>query len=113
MAFLHDHKKLGNSEYIQNVPLMVEVNNLVLKAILKYRNHPSILIIKRKSKNKTVFTFFQITLEEILKQISNKLSQDRHVPTKIIRGISGRFICERFNNMIDLSIFPNFSRISM
>ena len=105
MAFLHDHKKLGKSKYMQNVPLVVEVIDPALKAILKYRNHPSILAMKGKSKNNSVFTFFHITLEEILKQISNKLSQDRDVPTKIIKenlGISAGFIYESFNNMINL-----------
>ena len=60
-----------------------------------------------------VFTFSDITLEEILKEVDNldifKSSQEIDVPAKITKENADMFvwfICESFNNMIDSSIFP-------
>ena len=41
---------------------MVEkVNDHALKAILKYRNHPSILAEEGKLESSSLFTFYQVT----------------------------------------------------
>ena len=64
------------------------VENPTLKAILKYRKHPSILAIKRKLKSGPVFTFNHVTKEDVIKEINNldasKASQEDDIPTKII-----------------------------
>ena len=61
----------------------------VLKAIEKYKNIPSIRMINNKYKTNSVFTFNQVSLEEILKEFKNfnssKASQSSAIPTKIIR----------------------------
>ena len=89
------------------------VRDLTLKAILIYRNHPSILAIKEKDKCISVFTFNDITKEYVMKEIKDlyvsKASQENEVPTNIIKknaDISSIFIYQNFNNMIDICIFP-------
>ena len=65
----------------------VNITDPVLKAIEKYKNHRSIRIINDKYKTNSVFTFNQISLEEIkLKNLNpSKASQSSDIPTKIIR----------------------------
>ena len=89
------------------------VRNLTLKAILIYRNHPSILTIKEKDKSISVFTFNNITKEHVMKKVKDlyvsKASQENEVSTNIIKenaDISSIFIYQNFNNMIDICIFP-------
>ena len=93
--------------------IVENVRDPTLKAILKYRKHPSILAIKRKLKSGPVFTFNHITKEDVIKEINNldasKASQEDDIPTKIIKensDIFSNFICQSFNNMIDVCIFP-------
>ena len=50
-------------------PLAKEVNDPNLRAIMKYRNHPSVLTILDKYKNNSIFTFSHVTKEEVLKEI--------------------------------------------
>ena len=64
-----------------------KVKDPVLKAILKYKNHPSIIAIKEKSKN-SKFTFHEVDNERIIKEIKslnkNKASQKSDIPITII-----------------------------
>ena len=46
--------------------IVKNVRDSTLKAILKYRKHPSILAIKRKLKSGPVFTFNHVTKEMLL-----------------------------------------------
>ena len=61
----------------------------ILKAISKYRKHPSILTIKRKNKSSPVFTFNHVTKENVINEIRNlgtsKVSQENDIPTKTIK----------------------------
>ena len=50
-------KKLGVSDYMHSHPLATEVNDLTLRAIMKYRNHPSVLAILDKYKNNSILHF--------------------------------------------------------
>ena len=106
-------KTLGISDYMHSHPLAKEVNDPTLRAIMKYRNHPSVLTILDKYKNNSIFTFSHVTKEEVLKEIGNldttKSSQDTDIPTKVIKqnsDIFASFICKTFNNMVDSSTFP-------
>ena len=56
---------------INSHPLVKEVNDPTLTAILKYRNHPSVLTILDKYKNNSIFTFSHVTKDEVLKEIGN------------------------------------------
>ena len=69
--------------------IVENVRDPTLKAILKYRKHPSILAIKRKLKSGPVFTFNHITKEDVIKEIKNldawKALQEDDITTKIIK----------------------------
>ena len=49
-------------------PLIKNVKNLTLKAILKYEKHPRILAIRTKSNRNGVFSFREANFKEIEKQ---------------------------------------------
>ena len=93
--------------------LAKEVNDPTLRAIMKYRNHASVLAILDKYKNNSIFTFSHVTKVEVLKKKGDldttKLSQDTDIPTKVIKqnsDIFASFTCKTFNNIIDSSTFP-------
>ena len=78
------------------------VEDPVLRAILKYKNHPSITVIKEKVKN-SVFSFYEVDKDKIKKEINrlnkNKASQKSDIPIKIIHDnvdIFADFIAESF-----------------
>ena len=88
------------------------IDDPVLKAIEKYKKHPSILAIKKISKN--IFSFQKVSYEDIIKETQNldasKACQDTDVPTKIIKNnsdIFGDFTYQNFNHAVDTDIFPN------
>ena len=89
-------KALGISDYIHSQSFVKKVNDLTLKAIMKYRNHPSVLTILDKYRNNSIFTFSHVTKEEVLKEIGNldatKSSQDTDISTKIIKRNSDIFV---------------------
>ena len=81
----------------------------IVKLILKYRDHPSILAIGEvcKEKSDSPFLFTGIDKEEILKEILNldtsKACQDTDVPTKILKenaDIFADFLHTRFNEFV-------------
>ena len=86
----------------------------VLKAIEKYKNIPSIRMINDKYKTNSVFTFNQVSLEEILKKFKNfnssKASQSSAIPTKIIRqnlDLFAPIVHQELNQSLDLNKFPS------
>ena len=83
-----------------------KVKDPVLKAILKYKNHPSIIAIKEKSKN-SKFTFHEVDNERIIKEIKslnkNKASQKSDIPITIIHenaDIFADFLAESLKGAI-------------
>ena len=86
-----------------------------MKAIMKYRFHPSIVAIKKNCNSDLSFSFFQVERHEIMKEINNlktnKATQSTDLPTKLIKesfDIFGDFIFGNYNNCVSSSIFPNF-----
>ena len=61
-------KKLEIPKFDANNPLTENIKDPVFKAILKYKNHPSILAIQEYSKNKT-FDFEEVNTEKSKKKI--------------------------------------------
>ena len=97
------------------IPNENESENTVLKAIERYKNHPSILAISQISQMKEInmFSFKDVSCEHIKNQLirldSGKASQDTDIPTKIIKenaDIVADFIYQNFNNAIACSAFP-------
>ena len=106
-------KNLNISQYSDFDPIIENVKDPTLKAILKYEKHPSILAIRTKCNN-GAFSFKEVSFEETETEIRllklNKVSQYSDIPTKIINensDIFSSFICESINNSIKSSIFPS------
>ena len=88
-------------------PLANDIRDLVLKCIVKYRNHPSILAIGEVS-------FLKIQRDEILSDIlkleTSKACQDTDVSTKIFKenaDIFAKALVSNFNDSIEKSNFPS------
>ena len=77
--------------YVDSNSNLENVEDPIIKLILKYRDHPNILAIGELSKEKSdnPFLFTIIDKEEILKEILNldtsKACQDTDIPTKILK----------------------------
>ena len=80
-------QNLDISRYSNDEPLVSNTNDATLKAILKYRNHPSIIAIRSKCKDKGNFNFIEVDQEQIEKEILkldvNKASQSSDTPIKV------------------------------
>ena len=88
-------------------PMAEEIQEPVLKAIVKYRNHRSILTIGEVWKKNPQFSFRCVDEDEILKEILNldasKACQDSDIPPRIIKENADIFtyiLHSRFNNSI-------------
>ena len=81
-------KKLNIPKFNSNNSVTKNIKDPVFKAILKYKNHPSILAIQKYSKNKT-FHFEEVNIEEVEKEILKldkiKASQKTDIPTRTIK----------------------------
>ena len=89
-TFLRDIvKNLEINQYSNFDPVINHVKDPTLRAILKYKDHPSILAIQNNCKNGIKFAFEEIDLASIEKEIHNlkmnKASQSSDIPTKIIK----------------------------
>ena len=90
------------------------INDPLLKAIVRYRNHPSIVAIKKFCNSKSHFSFKNAQKEEILKELNNlninKATQNTDIPTKIVKenfGIFGDFLFTNLNCCIKTSVYPS------
>ena len=104
---------------LHNDSLFPNVSDPILQVILKYRNHPSILTIgevcKNKSNKQPLFSFPEVTRDEILKEMLNldttKACQDTDIPTKILKensDIFSDFLFAYYNaSVVKTSKFPS------
>ena len=102
-----------------NDSLFENVSDPILQVILKYRNHPTILTIgevcKNKSNKQPLFSFSEVTRDEILKEIlsldTTKACQDTDIPTKILKenaDIFSDFLFAYYNaSVVKSSKFPS------
>ena len=95
-------------------PICENINDPLLKAIIRYRNHPSVVAIKKFCSSKSHFSFKNVQKEEILKELNNlninKATQNTDIPTKIIKensDIFGDFIFSNLNCCINTSSYPS------
>ena len=91
------------------------IGDPLMKAIMKYRFHSSIVAIKKNCDSGLFFHFSQVERHEIMKEINNlktnKATQSTDIPTKLIKensDIFGDFIFGNYNNCVSSSVFPNF-----
>ena len=88
-------------------------NHPILMAILKYRDHPSIITIKHFRYQTVSFHFSYIDKKAVLKIIrslsKNKASQEADKPVRVVKENAEYFaeiICSQFNESINSSKFP-------
>ena len=89
-------KKLDIPKYNSNNSVTENIKDPIFKAILKYKNHPSILAIQKYSKNKT-FHFEEVNIGEVEKEIlkldKTKASQKPIFPLELSRKILQYSFC--------------------
>ena len=82
-------ENLDNQQYNVDDLICENINDPLLRAIVRYRNHPSIVTIKKFCNSKSHFSFKNVQKEEILKELNNlninKATQNTDIPTKIIK----------------------------
>ena len=94
---------LNVREYVTNDTVSDNISDLIIKLILKYRKHPSILTIRELCKERKMkhaaFSFSEVAKEEIFRDILNldvsKACQDADIPFKIIKENADIF-CQLF-----------------
>ena len=91
-----------------------ETDDLVLNAINKFKNHPSIIMIKRKNNPCGSFSFSSVQYDDILKKTKNldtaKASQESDIPTKILKEnceFFAQYFCGNINYCICHSILAS------
>ena len=84
-------QNLDISRFLNDKPLASNTNDATLKAILKYRKHPSIIAIQNKCKDNGSFNFIEVDQKQIekkkLKLDVNKASQSSNIPMKIKKNL--------------------------
>ena len=105
-------QNLNIPRFENDEPIVNNISDPTLKAILKYRKHPGVIAIRDKFKIKETFSFVEVDQKEIEKEILNmdvnKASQSSDIPTKIVKenvDIFGNFVCTSFKNTIKSSCF--------
>ena len=90
------------------------INDPIFKAIHKYQNHPTILLLKNVIQNAEEFAFTTIDNKtislEIMKLDASKASPYNNIPTKLFKQYSSHYagiITNVCNNMILTSHFPD------
>ena len=105
---------LGITQYNEAEPVKDNMGDPLMKAIMKYRFHPSIVAIKKNCNSGLSFSFPQVERDEIIEEINylktNKATQSTDITTKLIKensDIFGYFIFGNYDNCVSNSIFPN------
>ena len=109
---------LNIPEYVTNDPISDNISDPIIKLIVKYRKHPSILTIgevcNERKKKHAAFSFSKVAKEEIFREILNldvsKACQDTDIPSKIIKenaDIFASFLHSSFNTSVTNSEFPS------
>ena len=106
-------KNLKISRFSNSNPLAERLSDATLKAILKYKNHPSI-VATRNANNNSLFRFNEVCVEEVYKEIrklsARKSAQSTDVPIRVLKenaDIFADYICGFFNESIKKSTFPS------
>ena len=92
----------------------IPTEDLVQNAISKYRNHPSVVIIKEKNNLSGKFSFSLVQYDDILKKVRNsdtaKASKQTDIPTKILKHNSeyfAEYFYDNINYCIENSNLPS------
>ena len=94
-------------------PISENINDPFLKAIVRYQNHPNIVLIKKFCNSESHFWHKNVQKEKILKELNNlnfdKATQNTDLPTKIIKENSFflDFIFSHLNCCINTFLYPS------
>ena len=106
-------KNLKIPEFGDTNPLAERLSYPVLKAILKYNNHPSVAAI-RNANNNSHFHCNEVSVQEVYKEIrklsTRKSVQSTDIPIRVLKenaDIFADYICGFFNDSIKKSTFPS------
>ena len=101
-------------QYKEQDLISASISDPVMRTIVKYRVHPSIIAIKKNGNSSARFNFSFVDKEDILKEIKNlkvnKPTQNTDIPTKLIKenlDIFAVLIFENLNDIISQSVFPS------
>ena len=107
-------KTLNINENSYIVDSSSSITDPVDKAINTYKNHPSILLIKQKLENVDHFSFKEVSISEIEKELrelnSNKATTFGNIPTKILKQSSkscSDTLQKLFNDALRDGYFPD------
>jgi len=92
--------------YFKEVPDQLIIEEMVLRAMEKYKDHPSIRVIKQHVHVNT-FKFSHVNPTEVMKQIDlldNKKSSGGNIPTDILKGTK-ELICPYLTDSINSEIY--------
>ena len=111
LALLVNTFSRERSVYEVDDDLQLNMNSRpTLKALFKYKNHPSIISIRRFLHQLSNFFFFCIDENTVLKESrglsTTKASQDTDLPVKILKEKAdyfAKFICIQFNDSVNYS----------
>ena len=94
-------------------------NEPILNYINKFKNHPSIKVIKSRKKEEQTFTFNYVSYEEVLNEVrklqTTKTTQQNDIPTKILKENSevfARYFHKNINFWIENPIFPSDLKVA-
>ena len=97
--------------------MSVNIFHLTLKAIVKWRNHPSILKITSEHENTPKLSFNFVSKEHVFEEIqildSPKAIQESDILVKLIkenRDLFAEIICKYFNESLEKRKFPDVTQ---
>ena len=100
-------------------PLSDNIDHPTLKAIMKWRNHPSVLAITAVPENRERFTLSSVTLADVAKEISildsSNAMQKADLPVKLLKGnkdFFATYIAKYFNDSLKSAKFPNCLKLA-
>ena len=108
-----DHRNSEYGHFSVSGPQAENIYHPIFKAILKYKNHPSIIAIKN-TRSRSSFHFCEISDNDIYKKIkrliARKAAQSTDIPVKTLRenvDIFSAYICNIFKVNIRREKFPS------
>ena len=76
-------QNLDIHQYNLDDSICKNINDPLLRAIVRYQNHPSIVAMKKFCNSKTHFSFKNVQKEEILKELNNLNKQQKTLISQI------------------------------
>ena len=97
---------MTNLQHFKEVADELAIEEMVMRAIEKYKDHPSVRVIKQHADGNT-FKFSSVNSTEVMKQIDpldSKKSSSGHIPTDSLKGTK-QLICPYRTDYINSAIY--------